>query len=366
MRAKLLAMSAVIMGLLLAPAAAKADVKVGGLIHYDYYSSDDNSATTADSSFIWRRARLAASGSVVKDLVGFHLMLAADAGADDSTASGTTTGSTVSVGGNDAKLVQGWMDLKFHPMASVRAGSWKLPFGMSTPESGSMILMSIYPEGTAKLIGSLGAGAFRAQGVQLMGKMKGPVGFGYQLAYVNGKGNITPDNNTDKGYALNAWVDPVKGLKIGGSYAATDLLKEGSSGTDQASGYAAYLQYEQGPIHVRGEYQKVEVDKGSDKVTNPNTYYVQAGYKVTPAIVVKVRHQKYDTDVTDSDFTSNDIGVDYNFKGKGFAGGTKVALDYMMRDAGSAYTAKQWGERGASVKGNKVDNLLVLRFQVAF
>src|SRR3990167_4085006 len=68
MRIGNLARNAVIAALLFAPATAlAADVNVSGLIQFDYYSSDDNNNYTADNTFIWRRARLAASGDIVKD-----------------------------------------------------------------------------------------------------------------------------------------------------------------------------------------------------------------------------------------------------------------------------------------------------------
>ncbi len=359
-----LALGAILAAFLFAPTAASAaDVNVSGLIQFDYYSSDDNNNYTADNTFIWRRARLAASGDIVKDFVGYHAMLSMDpTGAYTQDA----TTKVVTPSADDAKLIQGWMDLKLHPLATLSAGTWKLPFGLATPESGAMMLMIMYPEGPSKLIGELGATAYRSAGVQLKGESKGPVGFGYQLAYVNGKGNISGDNNSEKGYAVNAWVDPMKGLKVGASYAATDLLDEGLTGTKEASGYAVYAQFEQGGVHARAEYQQVEVDTGTTR--KPTTWYVQAGYKVTPAIVLKARYQEYDTKEAGkkAGFTSTDVGVAYLLKGKGFAGGTKLSLDYMMRDAEADYSMPQFAEKGLSAKGSNIDNLIALRWQVAF
>src|SRR3990170_4385559 len=104
MRIGNLARNAVIAALLFAPATAlAADVNVSGLIHFDYYSSDDNNNYTADNTFIWRRARLAASGDIVKDFVGYHAMLSMDpTGAYKQDA----TTKVVTPSADDAKLIQ--------------------------------------------------------------------------------------------------------------------------------------------------------------------------------------------------------------------------------------------------------------------
>lgn len=117
---------------------------------------------------------------------------------------------------------------------------------------------------------------------------------------------------------------------------------------------------------MRGEYQQVEVNTGTAR--KPTTWYAQAGYKVTPAIVLKARYQEYDTKEAGkkAQFTSTDVGVVYLLKGKDFAGGTKLSLGYMMRNADPDYSMPQFAEKGFSAKGSNIDNLIALRWQVAF
>jgi phosphate-selective porin len=112
-----------------------------------------------------------------------------------------------STGASDNKLTDAYVEFAQAPLATVRAGQWKVPFG----------LQQITPDIRQEFVDrSIADGKFapgRDQGVGLLG-VAGDAKFGYQVAVFNGSGQSAAQEDNGFLYAGRVYYDPFGEYKL--------------------------------------------------------------------------------------------------------------------------------------------------------
>lgn len=330
--------------------AEAAEVKSSFLGQFDYYRSDAGTATTvAEQELILRRARLYFDGKV-NDLVSGTIGLQAD----DSGSTGART----------STLKDAYINLRFHPMALLRAGIYKYEFDLEGRESSTVRPFMNRSIATNAIAGQLtGAGGdFRDKGVSLIGKSDA---FGYGVGLWQGQGADARDNNDKFGYTANLW-GRLADVKINLGYMSSDNTAAGSTSIDKYKASVIGFVYDRGAWMLRAEYYDAERQKPAKE--DLKGYYVLAVYTVAPNVDLMARYQQFEDEKwgkTNNEVTSADLGVKYYFARKG-RGGSSIAVNYMRRDAESLVTQRIFDERGANVTGNNVDDVIMARLQIQY
>lgn len=341
--------------------------KVGGYVQTDYYLGDAEGATVAagatgtadadkdrDSSFFIRRARLGVKGAV-SQMITFGIL-----GGFDGGNSATTRSS--------ANLLDGWINLKFDPAFQVKIGQFKYTFDREGKESGSATPFAMRPAVINDIVVALGqaGGSFRDIGIEIHGGGKAPIGWKYAAGVLNGNGIGLYDNNKDKDLYARVEIAPIKELSMGGGY-YTGKFGNAPSKTDE-SAYTVDAQVSINRFTVRGAYYKGEYEVAGAADKEPEGWYVVGSVAVIPTLDILARYQTYESDSNKADYEipSIDIGVNYYFDKKALWGGSKLVLNYMIRDADKSASSKVWEERGVSVKGDAVENVFIARLQATF
>ncbi len=165
------------------------ELKLRGLFQTDarFYVDDDDKF---NGTFLWRRLRPTFEGSL-GELVGFRL--------------------TPEFAGDSASVVDAYLDLKFHPAVTLRAGKVKGPVGLERLQSGSAIafIERGFPTELAPN---------RDIGVQLQGAVFDKT-LSYTLGYYNGAADgrdaAARDVDNRKEVAARVFYEPVTGIGFG-------------------------------------------------------------------------------------------------------------------------------------------------------
>ena len=121
-----------------------------------------------------------------------------------------------------------------------------------------------------------------------------------------------------------------------------------------------------GNLHVMGEYLMTTTEELNNDTTgviddvNGSSFYVQASYRCwNDKIGTLVRYEilDTDTDMNDNEITWTTIGVNYYLN----SWKTMLYLNYMMRDAGDAYTIPL---TGSYLEG--LNDIILFQVQMAF
>jgi len=167
-------------------ADGKVQLKLGALVQADHRVFIDDDERPQNDTFLWRRIRPTLEGSW-GDLVGFRI--------------------TPEFAGDSATIVDAYVDLKFSPAATVRAGKVKGPIGLERLQSGGAIALIErgFPTELAPN---------RELGVQLQGALASS-----KVNYVAGVYNGAPDGrdspttnpDNDFEFAGRLFFEPWKG-----------------------------------------------------------------------------------------------------------------------------------------------------------
>jgi hypothetical protein len=199
-----------------------------------------------------------------------------------------------------------------------------------------------------------------------------------------GAGSDARDNNDKFGYTGNVWGKLV-GIKVNLGYMSSDNTPPSgnlppvpvppatsATRTDEYQAAVIGVAYERGPILLRTEFYDAERDRissaGVTSTQDLSGYYVMGVFTVISDLDVMARFQQFEDDAfgtSNNEVTSTDLGVKYYFDRKG-RGGSSVSLNYMLRDADTGVTQKIFDERGANVKGDNVDDVIMARLQVQY
>lgn len=167
-------------------ADGQVQLKLGALVQADHRLFSDDDAHPQNDSFLWRRIRPTLEGSWGR-LVGFRI--------------------TPEFAGDSASIVDAYIDLKFSPAATVRAGKVKGPVGLERLQSGgaTALVERGFPTELAPN---------RELGVQLQGALAASR-LNYVLGVYNGAadGRDSPTSNPDGDFELagRLFFEPWKG-----------------------------------------------------------------------------------------------------------------------------------------------------------
>lgn len=356
MKAKIAVLSLFFTAVLVWPIGASAQEKkaagptVGGFIQ-TWYVLDDSDNLSVDNTFRIRRARAFVRGDATP-LVSYYLL--------------------AEFAGSSATLQNAEIHLKFDPMATLRVGQMKYKFtreGFESAAAMPFITRANVVEAVWIQAGRSG-GAGRDIGVELMGKTKSPIGIEYALAVYDGNGPNTTDNNNNKDIFGRLILTPTPGLEIGGSFFTG---KEGTTTKLDVQGWGLDAQFTRGPIRVRGEYVKGEFDNATGAATEPEGWYIMAGYKVLPNLELLARYDFVDlnTNAAAQEIDQFTIGFTYEFKK-----GTRFMVNYIFRDADSGVSsASLFATRpqalgttiaSGNVVGGQFGDVFLVQLQVSF
>ncbi len=240
------------------------------------YLNDETDGS--DPTFQFKRARVGIKGKVL-DNVGYHLMI-----------EGIHNGL-------EPRLYQAWIDYYLHPLANVRIGQFKYPFGLEA-KPGFVFWKFIDPSFvTGGIVNNLGRintgdsnGLFRDIGAMVSGKHKINEDFtaGYEAMVFNGNGIWNTDNNSAKDFALRGILEAPYGTHLGLAYYMGQFFNNTDS-TDydeSAIGLEFMMEYELAMrmLRVQGEYIMATY-KTSGADIKPAGYYVYGTYYVLPEMV---------------------------------------------------------------------------------
>ena len=318
-----------------------------GNFQFDGYLGDTSLPDTDEATFMIRRARLGFRGQATK-AISYNFMAALDAGNSETV-------------GSDVRAFNAFIDYRFSRAATVRLGQFKYDFDLEGRKSASQLPLP-FRAATTAVARSLGrdGGMFRDVGIQLHGRGNDGPGWSYAVGLVNGNGTNRRDDNDHKDLYARGVLGPMAGVKVGTAFyagRAGDLeLREDLWTID--------LQYEQGALGLYGAYYSGDFENDSAPDSEPSGWYLVAGYEISPnaEVVVRVQDFEQDSALTDTGFDSVDVGFNYYLGKTGRWSGTRVSVMYMSRSAENAASSRIWQERGATVVGDDVEDVLVARF----
>ena len=277
------------------------------------YRLDDSGNLLVDNTFAARRVWFGAQGSV-NPLINYNFL----------GAFGSTT-----------FFLNAFVDLRFDPMATVRAGQWQINFtyeGWQPSNTLPFITRSNVIQHIAANYGTEGGPVLRDIGLALRGAWKSNTPGGYEVGLFNGNGGNKTDNNGDKDLIGRAWITPIRGLLLGVSGLRG---KEGPFGTSASKRdiiiWGLDLGFEYGALRGRAEYVAAKY-KGTLGVAEerPQGFYFWTGYKVLPSLEPLARYDalNVNSEVQGQKIDNLTLGVTYTFKK-----GTHLMLNYLIRDA---------------------------------
>ncbi len=294
-----------------------------------------------NATFQLTRARLGASG-MVREKISYHLMMEGV------------------LGGKTTALLQAWMEYELHPLAALRIGQFKYPFGIEAYPSiiyWKFIDPSFVTNGITRELGRINpeqsSGSFRDIGVQLAGELESQNGFalGYKIMAMNGNGILQTDNNANNDMALRGHLKMPRGINLGASYfrgkftstTALAAFAESAFGVDVAWNHKALGR----ELRIQGEYILANYETSGDDI-EPRGYYLYGAYFFLPKVELGIRYDAFQPNKNLSQ-TVNQKRTTL-LAGYYFDKTQRITVNYEIRDDG--------------LKGT--DNILTALFQIAF
>jgi phosphate-selective porin OprO/OprP len=253
------------------------------------------------------------------------------------------------------KLLDATGEIKITDYFIITAGQFKIPFSMENLASSNKLEMIDRSQVVEALVARgkdiIGNQNGRDIGIQFGGgllKKNGIPMVEYRLGFFNGSGiNIADTANDAKDIVGRLVFNPVKGLSFGGGYyggygKASKPTVEGLSQSRNRLGFEA--SYVLSRISIRGEYIL-----GSDKGTDREGWYLQAGYFVIPQkLQFLAKYDLFDLNID----TPNTTSISYVFGGNyNFNNWSRLQIFYTIR-----------AEQVQSI----INNYLAVQFQIGF
>ncbi|MDR2233440.1 MAG: OprO/OprP family phosphate-selective porin [Tannerella sp.] len=245
------------------------------------------------------------------------------------------------------------------PAINLRFGQYKIPFSMENPISPTNIETVYFTRSISAMSGSAGdfnqynpAGAMtgvkvgRDAGFQLSGRLiprRDYYLIEYYTGLFNGTGMNVKDNNNHKDFIATAYVQPVKGLKVGGSVYSGKLFGQHPSilGSPQMTPeapanhvrnhWAAGFEYNAKNIYARSEFSHA-----NDGGLLRDGAYGTVMWKIVPGkweILGKYDYYEPNKDLTDNEITDITAGINFYF-----APFNRLQLNYIYTDDKAAGT----------------------------
>lgn len=297
--------------------SAAEKMKIGGYLQtrYDVY---DYSGKT--DQFSIKRARIGISGNVIENVdykLEFDLVK----------------------GSKNDLLTDAWVKFTKFPQANITIGQFKIPFSEEYLTSSSALdtIERALPVGKMATEYDIG--------VMLDGKLFDKK-LGYGIAFVNGAGGNSSDDNDEKDIVrrvvFSPWAgstNPLANLDFGVAY-QTGQQKTGANKEDRNRS-DIMLKYSYKNFKALAEFLNQEIEKGSTK-TKSDGYFVQCAYNIPVSeknsIEPVVKYEVYDPDTKTSKNTQNIFTAGFNFHmGKN----VKFSSNYRWRSDDAAVGKKE-------------------------
>lgn len=336
---------------------------VNGFIQTDFYWEDNQQAST----FHTRRARLGAKGTVLPK-VKYNILAAYDAGNNQP---------------KDLRAFNVFIKYEFNKNYKVTVGQFKYTFdreGRWAAHQMPFINFSRPVFGLVRTLGQTGA-FFRDVGAELTTthKVFEDRTLKYHLGIINGNGINSNDEITDtasdrKDYYARMTYDFAQHLNVG---------MAGFRGHHYDEAMAGYLNETLWTVDADYRYQKFSMvasvyhgdyevfNDGMSAPTsdiNPFGFSWLASYTVKPKVDLLIRLQRYESDrnTEKTQVEGIDFGLNYYLVREGRWGGTKLSVNYIMREAENNAKSRVWEERGNTVAGDAIEDVIAARFQLVF
>lgn len=299
------------------------EFKFNALVQLDGRVFLDDEATQNDT-FTFRRIRPTFSGSVGK-LVAYRL--------------------TPEFAPANASIVDAYIDLKFHPAATVRAGKVKGPVGLERLQSGSAITF-IERGLPTELVPN------RDLGIQLQGEVLNST-LNYTIGYFNGTsdgrdGNVT-DTDNRKEVAGRLFAEPFRNAggffeKLGVGIAASSGTQTGNNTTNALPGglrsasQRNFFQYNEAGVTADGDHTRI----------SPQAYFYNGSFGLLAEYVESSQELARAGNQQDIKNTAWQLVTSYVLTGEeiGFRGLSKVAQPFEVGGPGwgAFEVAARYGE----------------------
>jgi len=295
-----------------------------------------------NSSFQLKRSRIGAKG-MVHEKIGYHFMVEG------------------LISSQETRLLQAWINYKLHPLADIRIGQFKYPFGIEAYPgfiNWKFINNSFVTVGFVKELGRKNSGEssgfFRDVGAQLAGVHKfndSGYSVGYKVMLMNGNGILKTDNNEEKDVVLHTNLGAPLGINFGVSYFKGTFENDTnpSSLDESAFGFDFTWQHKllAKDFRIQGEYMRANYKTAADDI-EPWGFYIYGTCFVIPKVELGLRYDYYESNDkvkggTDQKRMTLSAGY-YVTKYQ------RINLNYEVREDDMKYT----------------DNLLAAQFQIAF
>ena len=225
---------------------------------------------------------------------------------------------------NSPRLVHAYMDYRAHPLLTIRAGQFLVPFGL---EGSEVIPLNPAIERSLAVRRLNTFSWFSDIGVQAGGNW---TRFNYAIALINGAGANQPEQINPKDFVGRLGVELMDNLEAGisghiGQYQPDQTLENYESryrmGLD--------LNFTGDPVFVRGEYiHRSDKQPDGEEITM-NGGYLLAGYNFTNRLegIARYEYLKPNTDLDNNGLQVYTIGANYYFAGR-----TRLSVNYEFRD----------------------------------
>jgi phosphate-selective porin len=336
---------------------------IEGWYRYNYsdLSNQTVSAKKVNNEFRVRRARIDVKGNINEE-VGYRV-------------NGNFDGPSPASESASVKLWDGYINYKFHPLASITFGQFKYPFTLEGLESTRDRIPVLRAESINEIAGKLGTqgGGFRDIGVQVSGRYEKALDLKYAVAVINGSGINKGDNNNAKDFVGRIIFSPIEELTLGVSgYSGKGQDESVQTFEVNETAYGVEGEYilKGSGLSLRGEYLAADwenwnvitnsAEKGREQ--KPNGWYLQAAYEPIPSLNLQfmARYEDFerDSNTPDSHLKTTTMGATYYIKDK-----TRITVNYLIRkaDVNSVVTAQE-----TDATGGKIGNLFILQILVAY
>lgn len=238
-------------GLSVRSASGDYEFKVRALVQADERLFIDDEAVPQNDSFLLRRVRPTIEGSLGK-LVGYRL--------------------TPEFAGDSATIVDAYVDIRFNPAYTLRAGKYKSPVGLERLQSGGSTAMveRAFPTEIAPN---------RDIGVQLMGELaKGRVSYAIGVSNGTADGRDSTTSNADGNFEIagRIFFEPWK--NDASAWSGLGFGLAASTGENEGSGNSFLPRYRTPGQNVFFSYRATVLADGEHQRISPQFFYYRNAF----------------------------------------------------------------------------------------
>ena len=307
------------------PSGKEAQVQIGGLIQAQGESGDRVDARFSDDNdrIYLRRLRLSTNGRFAEDF--------------DFRVESEFAGSLSAAAGLRGQLTDAYLNWTRHPMAQVRAGQFKAPFGYEQLASDARLGT---PE---RSLGSDRITVGRQLGVMMYGDLAGKRA-SYSIGAFNGTGTNTSANDDEgfltaarfaatlwsrgKGDTQSSWTAGVNGLRSEDRAVsvAPELQFAANTFAGRRTAWGVDSQLHAGRAELAGELLRGRYAPATGGARDLRSWWLLAGWMFHPRVQGVVRYEDFDAPLTETKTLT--VGTSYFIRGNDL----KLQLFYLRSD----------------------------------